>query len=285
MNPASIVVAPDETSFVLHAVKDLAEYLGEYSHSPIPIRSKLAHEANMIIAVGRTVMHEILPGITGMEELGDEGFRIMSVVADGKVYVIVSGLTSRGTNCGLATLMQRIRFEENSPYLIGPLEISSKPRFALRGIHLNGWPLRNPYSFRTWQEKDWQDFIDLTWLQRGNLFFLWPFMEIMPVPLSPADEAYLQEVRRVVEYAQKQRGMEVWIMHSANRIATSDCGVHDPKTRLYWVDECQKDMNPADPVQFEKIMRPLASVLSDRGQRRWLLHDRFRSGRLATKPN
>ena len=257
LNPTTIVVAPDETSFVLHAVKDLAEYLGEYSPSPIPVKSKLAHEANVTIAVGRTVLHEILPGITGMEELGDEGFRIMSVLAGGKVYVIVSGLTSRGTNCGLATLMQRIRFEENSPYLEGPLEISSKPRFALRGIHLNGWPLKNPYSFRTWQEKDWQRFIDLTWLQKGNLFFLWPFMEIMPVPLSPADEAYLQEVRRVVEYAQKQRGMEVWIMHSANRIATSDCGVHDPKTRLYWVDECQKDMNPADPIQVEKIMGSL----------------------------
>ena len=71
------------------------------------------------------------------------------------------------------------------------------------------------------------------------------------------DEVYLQEVRRVVEYAQKQRGMEVWIMHSANRIATSDCGDRDPKTRLYWVDECQKDMNPADPIQVEKIMGSL----------------------------
>ena len=257
LTSTSIVVAPDESSFVLHAVKDLAEYLEENSAKPVSIKSKLAYEANVIIAVGKTVMHEILPGIKEMEELGDEGFRILSVVSDGKVCVLVSGLTSRGTNCGLATLMQLIRLEGNSPYLIGPLDISSKPRFALRGIHLNGWPLNNPYSFRTWQEKDWQRFIDLTWLQRGNLFFLWPFMEIMPLPLSPADEAYLQEVRRVVEYAQKKRGMEVWIMHSANRIATSDCGVHDPKTRLYWVDECQKDMNPADSVQFEKIMGPL----------------------------
>ena len=257
LNQAVIVVAPDEPSFVFHAVKDLAGYLGENSANPVSIKSILAHEANVIIAVGRTAMHEILPGITGMEAFGDEGFRIMSVVVGGKVSVIVSGFTSRGTNCGLATLMQRIRFEDNSPYLTGPLEISSKPRFAMRGIHLNGWPLKNPYSFRTWQEKDWQSFIDLTWLQKGNLFFLLPFMEIIPIPLSPADELYLQEVRRVVEYAQKQRGLEVWIMHSANRIAISDCGVLDPKTRLYWVDECQKDMNPADTVQFEKIMGPL----------------------------
>ena len=49
-------------------------------------------------------------------------------------------------------------------------------------------------------------------------------MEIIPLPMSPEDEAYLQEVRRVVDYAQNQRGMEVWIMQSANRIGVSDCG-------------------------------------------------------------
>ena len=58
----------------------------------------------------------------------------------------------------------------------------------------------------------------MAWTQRINLFYLWPFMEVLPVPLSSDDEAYLQEVQRVVDYAKKQRGMEVWIMQSANRI-------------------------------------------------------------------
>jgi hypothetical protein len=79
-------------------------------------------------------------------------------------------------------------------------------------------------------------------------------MEILPVPLSPEDEGYLQEVRRVVDYAKRERGMDVWIMQSANRIGISDCGARDPRVRAYWVNECQKDMNPADPQQFARIL-------------------------------
>jgi hypothetical protein len=58
-----------------------------------------------------------------------------------------------------------------------------------------------------------------------------------------------------VDYAQNQRGMEVWIMQSANRIGTSDCGTRDPRFRPYWVSDCQKDMNPADPQQFERVLK------------------------------
>ena len=36
-------------------------------------------------------------------------------------------------------------------------------------------------------------------------------------------------------------------MQSANRIGVSDCGTRDPRFRPYWVNDCQKDMNPADP--------------------------------------
>ena len=75
------------------------------------------------------------------------------------------------------------------------------------------------------------------------------------MPLSTEDEAYLQEVQRVVDYAKNQRGMEVWIMQSANRIGTSDCGTPDPRFRAYWVNDCQKDMNPADPEQFARILQ------------------------------
>ncbi len=126
--------------------------------------------------------------------------------------------------------MQMIRADGKSAYLDGPLDLRNRPSFAVRGIHLNGWPLNYPYAFRSWKEADWKKFIDIAWAQRINLFYLWPFMEILPVPLSSEDEAYLQEVRRVVDYAQKQRGMEVWIMQSANRIGTSDCGTRDPKS-------------------------------------------------------
>jgi hypothetical protein len=149
-----------------------------------------------------------------------------------------------------------IHGEGQSAYLDGPVDLRSKPRIAVRGIHLNGWPLKYPYAFRSWKEQDWKRFVDIAWAQRINLFYLWPFMEIIPVPMSAQDEAYLQEVQRVIDYAHNQRGMEVWIMQSANRVGVTNCGIEDPRFRTYWVmGECQNDMNPADPEQFANILK------------------------------
>jgi len=91
--------------------------------------------------------------------------------------------------------------------------------------------------------------------QQINLFYLWPFMEIIPLPISNMDEAYLQEVSRVVDYAQHKRGMEVWIMQSTNRIGISNCGSPDPRFRMYWVmGTCQKDVNPADEQEYQTLL-------------------------------
>jgi len=140
---------------------------------------------------------------------------------------------------------------------------TEKPSFAVRGMHLNGWAFGYPYTFRCWKEADWKRYIDLLSCQGVNLFFIWPFMEIMPVPLSAEDESYLREVRRVVDYARDKRGMEVWIFQSANRVALNDCGVRNPRLRPYWVLKAQGeypgagqvDLNPADPKQFARIMK------------------------------
>lgn len=126
-------------------------------------------------------------------------------------------------------------------------------RFRLRGMHLNGWAINYPYTFRCWREEDWYRYLDLLHQQGINLFLFWPFMEIMPTPLSPEDTEYLAECRRVVAYAQ-QRGMEVWIMQSANRVALNDCGVKDPRKRPYWNLQVQVDHNPGDPEQMQRIL-------------------------------
>ena len=139
------------------------------------------------------------------------------------------GQTPQGTNAGIASLLPLVKIGTGAPYFERPPDRREPPSIAVRGIHLNGWPLNYPYAFRAWKEDDWKRFVDIAWAQRINLFYLWPFMEIIPLPMSAEDEAYLQEVRRVVDYAQNQRGMEVWIMQSANRIGVSDCGSRDPR--------------------------------------------------------
>jgi hypothetical protein len=121
-------------------------------------------------------------------------------------------------------------------------------------MHFNGWAFNYPYSFRNWREADWKSYLDILSFQGVNLFYLWPFLEIMPVPLSPEDQAYLEECRRIIDYAQKKHGMVVWIMQCTNRVAKDRCGVADPRLRPYW-RASQEDLNPGKPEDFQAILK------------------------------
>jgi hypothetical protein len=257
LDNATILVDAAEPSFVQYAAKDLGSYLTEISGKPTTFSSstKVARKAKTIIAIGGKMATAYDAEVASAKDLGSDGSLIRSWDKNGVRIIAVVGADPHGTNTGVATLMQIIRAEGKSAYLEGPLNLQNKPSYAVRGIHLNGWPLNYPYAFRSWKEPDWKRFVDIAWAQRINLFYLWPFMEILPVPLSLEDETYLQEVQRVVDYAKNQRGMEVWIMQSANRIGTSNCGTPDPRFRAYWVNDCQKDMNPAEPEQFARIVK------------------------------
>jgi hypothetical protein len=255
LNDAVVLVDAAEPSYVQYGAKDLAAYITEITGNSVNVASSpnVAKKAKVVLAVGEKMARVM--GVELGSDLGSDGSIIRSLEKSSTRVVAVGGSDPHGTNTGIATLMQLVRAEDKTAYLEGPLDLRNKPSYAVRGIHLNGWPLNYPYAFRSWKEADWKKFIDIAWAQRINLFYLWPFMEIIPVPLSAEDESYLQEVQRVVDYAQKQRGMEVWIMQSANRIGTSDCGTKDPRFRAYWVNDCQKDMNPADPQQFARILK------------------------------
>ena len=256
LDDAVVLVDGAEPSYVQYAAKDLASYLSEIAGKTAAVGNSVSagRKAKAVISVGAK-MATAMGADLGTASPEQETSVIRRISRSGADVVVVAGSDPHGTNTGVATLMQMIRADGKAAYLDGPLDLRNKPSFAVRGIHLNGWPLNYPYAFRSWKEADWKKFIDIAWAQRINLFYLWPFMEILPVPLSAEDEAYLQEVRRVVDYAKNQRGMEVWIMQSANRIGTSDCGTPDPRVRPYWVSACQKDMNPADPQQFERVLR------------------------------
>lgn len=252
LNRASILIDPGEPSYLQFAAADLADYMKEITGEPVSVRGPAGASTGSAIVVGQRMAHRRIPVLWRTLSAGDESFLIDC--SERLDQVVVTGSNPRGTNLGLASLMKMIRTDGNSAYLEGPFHIRRKPSFPVRGIHLNGWPFNSPYSFRDWSEQDWQRYIDMAWVQGANLILLLSFIEIMPVPLSPEDAASLQEFRRVVEYAQRQRGMEVWVMHAANRVAVSDCGVRDPKQRPYWMNQCQVDLDPADPRQFQRIV-------------------------------
>ena len=262
LDHAIILVDAAEPSYVQYGARDFASYVTGITgvKTIVATSPERTRDFKVIISMGAVMARALAPEMNFSREQDSDSFLIHTIARPHQTVVIVAGASPHGTNAGIATLLQMLRFKGKSLALPNPLTLESKPQYKLRGIHLNGWPLNYPYAFRAWKEADWKRFVDVAWAQRINLFFLWPFMEILPVPLSTQDQAYLQEVRRVVDYAQNQRGMQVWIMQSANRIGISDCGTPDPRFRAYWVNDCQKDMNPADSTQFDRIMQSFEAL-------------------------
>jgi hypothetical protein len=191
-----------------------------------------------------------------LDSLGEEGFVLKNVKPanqNGRAWIVAAGATPRGTKAALAALMKAVQIDGKHLWIASTLNVQSKPAFAKRGMHFNGWTFQYPYTFRSWPEKDWKQYLDILSYQGVNLFYLWPFIEIMPVPLSAEDQAYLEECRRVIDYAQQKHGMEVWVMQCTNRVANDRCGAADPRFRPYW-RPCQADLNPGKPEDFQAIM-------------------------------
>jgi hypothetical protein len=249
-NAMTIEVADfDKTSYVAHMIDDLRAYIQELEQA-----SASRQTESVDIVVGPHLAKGQLGELPSNQALGDQGYLIKTLNKPQGRLIVVTGLTPTGTRNGLAAFMRLIRADKNGPSIPAPLDIQSKPSFQVRGMHFNGWAFKHPYSFRSWAEKDWQNYIDILGYQNVNLLYIWPFMEIIPLPVSKEDEEYLLEVRRLVEYAQREHGMEVWLMQAANRVATNNLGVADPRHRPYWRYDVQLDRDPADPKEFQTIM-------------------------------
>lgn len=252
-NPV-IISSSGQPRYVQHSIEDLRGYLSEISGATVPLREGLEGPGDLLICVGDQTAQQVLGQSLSELTLGPEGCLIKHLSKEGKDYLVVTGETPMGTKNALGRLMMRIRSRGGEPYVELADSLVSKPSFARRGMHFNGWAFGYPYTFRKWKEEDWKNYIDILSYQGINLLYLWPFMEIIPVPLSGQDKEYLLEYRRIVDYAQTEHGMEVWMMQSPNRVAKSDLGVPDAKARPYWIMEEQQDLNPADPEQFSRIM-------------------------------
>ncbi len=260
----SILVDPAEPSYVQYGANDLGTYLREISGASFTVDTieRGGSKSKLTIVIGQKTAKRFGIDLTSETDLGEEGAVIRDLKGNGSDIIVVAGSSPRGTNWGIATLLRLVHAGDRVPYVEAPLNLRSKPKMAIRGYNFSNGAgnLKYPYGFRNWGEQDWKRVIDIAWAERVNVILMWPFMEIIPVPLSSEDEAYLQEVRRVVDYAQSKRGIKVWIMQAANRIGVSDCHSPDPLKRGYWVKGCQQDMNPADPEQFERIKKSFEAL-------------------------
>jgi hypothetical protein len=128
------------------------------------------------------------------------------------------------------------------------------------------WPYRHPYAARTWSLDDWRGYAGGLRQIGYNTILVWTMLEIMPDPLTPSDQTYLNRFTRVIDMLHNELGMRVYLTLSPNIMANdreaSKAAFED--RHFYYCDEL---VDPGDPVALERLvrrrevlLRPLANV-------------------------
>ncbi len=179
-----------------------------------------------------------------------EGYRIQVDGPGREVRIDADG--PQGLKYGVLELARHVRREGDRAFLPAGLQIQRRPAFATRGMyaHLH-WAYARPYALRSWTMEDWQGYCDLLTRLGFNTLQIWPMMELLPHPLSAEDRAWLERFARIVDYAQRQRGLRVIIGSCPNNITEDARGV--PIERRDYFD-FEKRLDPGDPASLARIL-------------------------------
>lgn len=252
-----IASGPDVSGPVGYALGELTRFAGPFGIVRIGSTDRPGSSTVPVLLVGRQMVQETL-GTRRLEalgidkSLGPEGF-VLTFLADRKPPTIVAaGWTDRGTRWAIYDLIKSLNVSSSPMSLPLPLNRRETPDFRRRGMYAHQhWEYRYPYALRSWDVDDWKRYVDLLAYFRYNLLQIWSMASILPVPLSPADEAWLRRYRDVIDHAHLNHGMEVWIGECANNVSE---GIDLPPIaeRDYFAAETLKD--PGDPEQFRQVM-------------------------------
>ena len=88
---------------------------------------------------------------------------------------------------------------------------AAKPALQRRGFYLHGcWKYNYPFAVRSWKPADYHNMFLLLKQLGFNTVMMWPVLEAVPAPLSPADREAVRAFRPIVEDA-RRCGLEAWL--------------------------------------------------------------------------
>ena len=183
--PRIQLIAPSISGPVQNIVPDtLNGYFNSAFGWKIPIADRF-NPSVINLVVGSEANNGVLKSLAaggvdlGTEELGDEGFRILSHVADGNRILIVTANTPLGLKHGCQELMYfRTRAASNRVSVDWPLNVVMKPQIAYRGIYM--LPIWSAYdSLDSWKRV-------LRFNSELTLNRIWFWLDGFPVGGRPA---------------------------------------------------------------------------------------------------
>ncbi|MBN8850764.1 MAG: hypothetical protein BGO55_30325 [Sphingobacteriales bacterium 50-39] len=129
-----------------------------------------------------------------------------------------------------------------------------KDKDKMVGMYIHqAWAYNHPYAARTWTLQDWRSYLGGICQIGYNSILIWPMLETMPNPLTPSDQAELGKTKSIIEVAQKEFKMKVFIVLCPNIAPKSEkASRYTFKDRpLYGMDEY---VDSGDPVKLGKLM-------------------------------
>ena len=215
---AVVVSAPDATPRQKQAVKMLVEEVEKRTNVRWPQMSTWPATNAPVIAVGlRSALREITGPHADARQSAPapsaaEGYRLCVRKAENNPAVLVLGNDERGVLFGVGNLLRELRMERGSVTLRDDLDITTAPKYALRGHQLGYRPKCNSYD--AWDLPTWEQYF------RDLAVFGCNAIELIP-PRSDDDANSPHFPRPPMEMMQGMSrladayGLDVWIWYPA----------------------------------------------------------------------
>ncbi len=207
---AKIVCTEKSDPIILKAVTVFQEEINKRSQIQLQVVKTWPKKVNTsLIVIGlESKLTAYTNQLTRLETTGKDGFKLLTL-DDGKT-ILVAGHDSRGVLYGVGKLLRSLEMESGQILLSGALNISSTPKYPIRGHQLGYRPKTNAYD--AWTVAQYDNYI------RDLAIFGANSIEIMPPRTDddftsvhmklPAIEMIAQQSRICKEY-----GLDVWMWY------------------------------------------------------------------------
>jgi hypothetical protein len=216
----AVILAPESLSRrEQKAVQLLVEEVEKRTEIRWPVVHRLDAGARPVIVVGsdqalEKAGGELARGLAsaGQGPPGPEGYRLRTTERSGATVVTVAGAGERGVLFGVGGLLRSLRMTKRQIGLSGPLDITTSPKYKLRGHQLGYRPKTNAYD--AWSVPMWEQYFrDLAVFGTNIIELIPPRSDDQPdsphFPLPPMQ--MMVEMSRLAD----EYGLDVWIWYPA----------------------------------------------------------------------
>ncbi|MBA3687152.1 MAG: hypothetical protein H0W72_18175, partial [Planctomycetes bacterium] len=141
-----------------------------------------------------------------------------------------------------------------------PAEEAAMPGFRNVGFYLHAcWTYKHPFAVRSWSRAEFAGMFSLLRAFGYDQVMLWPVVEALPMPLSPADAAELRTYRSTIDDA-RAAGLECWLAQCANLTSPPSLGDRPWMQRNFFPN--QRNVRLDDPAQAEPYFAHRLAIMA-----------------------